>query len=669
MAHAFDRRRFLTSSAAGAAGALLTSGLAGEPAVAAAATAALPPAAAAPVSLSVDHPKIADRVPEPVRPFLMRQVRLEPGPFLAALEINRRYLRQLPNDRLAHMFNLTAGRSSAAPPFGGWENPKCELRGHFTGGHYLSAAALMVASTGDQRLKAKADALVAELYACQKVLGNGYLSAFPETLFDKLRMGEPVWAPFYTLHKILAGLLDMQQHAGNAQALEMAENLAGWIGRWTGPISDAEMARILNVEYGGMNEALYNLFSITGNWQYAATAHRFDHPEFFAPLAGFRDELKGLHANTHVPQVIGAARRYELTGDRYYRNVAEYFWREVTGHRAYATGGTSNGEWWTTPPGVLARQLGRGNQECCVQYNMLKLTRHVHAWTGDPRMMDYYERTLFNSRLGTQDAHGMKMYFVPLKPGFWTFYHSPYDSFWCCTGTGVEEFAKFGDSIYFHSGVEQLYVNLYLASRLAWPEMGLELLQQTNFPEEDTMRFRLKLQQPRQFTLNLRIPYWAVAGGRLLLNGRELPALASPGSYLSLRRTWRNGDRVSLQLPMRLHLAPMPDDYSVQAVMYGPLVLAAALGDERLTRNMMYGKYRNWEKGQPAYEPELVAPQGDLTRALEPVPGSPLTFRTIGQKPTLTFKPLYQIALQRYGVYWKVKNPDRPWWARDRGGK
>ncbi len=663
MARPLDRRQFLASSA-GAAGALLTTTALPPPAEGA------PPAssaaAGAPVSISVEHPKLSDRAPEPAHPFPLRQVQLEPGPFLTALEINRRYLHALPNDRLARMFNLTAGRASAAQPFGGWENPKCELRGHFTGGHYLSAAALMAASTGDERLQAKANALVAELYACQKAHGNGYLSAFPEALFDKLRMGEPVWAPFYTLHKILAGLIDMQQHCGNAQALETAEKLAGWIGRWTGPISDAEMARILNVEYGGTNEALYNLFSITGDWQYAATAHRFDHPEFFAPLAGFRDELQGLHANTHVPQVIGAARRYELTGDRYYRNVAEYFWREVTAHRAYSTGGTSNGEWWGTPPGVLAKQLGRGNQECCVQYNLLKLTRHVYAWTADPRMMDYYERTLFNSRLGTQDAQGMKMYFVPLKPGFWTFYHSPNDSFWCCTGTGVEEFAKFGDSIYFHSGRRQLYVNLYLASRLAWPELGLELRQQTDFPLEDTARFDMKLRQPRAFTLNLRIPYWANAGGRLSLNGRELPVLASPGSYVSLRRTWQSGDRVSLQLPMRLHLAPMPDDSTVQSVMYGPLVLAAALGSEGLTHAMMYGKYRNWEKGRPAPEPELEAPEGDLTRALEPVPGAPLTFRTTRQKKTLTFKPLYQIALERYGVYWKVKNPDRPWWSRRR---
>ncbi len=652
MSLTWNRRQFLSATAMGATGLWLGSEARGESNIPemtpnGIAKSQIPP------NSSVIHPQVADEAPELTHPFPLHRVKLLPSPFLAALETNRQYLMSLPNDRLAHMFRITAGLGSQAQPFGGWENPKCELRGHFTGGHYLSAAAHMHATTGDEAIQAKAGELVRTLAACQQAHGNGYLSAFPQGLFDRLREGKPVWAPFYTLHKIMAGLIDMQQHCGNAQALETAEKLAGWIGAWVGPISDAQMGRILNVEYGGMNEALYNLYSITGNRFYAAIAHRFDHKEFFDPLSEFRDELKGLHANTHVPQVIGAARRYELTGETYYRNVAQYFWQEVTAHRCYATGGTSNGEWWTTPPGVLAKQLGSRNQECCVQYNMLKLTRHIHSWTADARAMDYYERTLYNSKLGTQQQTGMKMYFVPLQPGFWTFYHSPDDSFWCCSGTGAEDFSKFNNSIYSSRG-DHLYINLYIPSLLEWPEAGLQLRQLTQYPLEESTDFELRLRQPREFTINLRVPWWADRGGELTINGKRLPALASPGSYLALRRVWQSGDRVSLRLPMHLHTAHMPDDERVQAAMYGPLVLAAELPTDGLTRNMMYGKYRNWETGKPTPEPEMVAPAGEITRALEPIPGTPLHFRTQGQKVPLRFIPLYQIRKQRYGVYWKV---------------
>ena len=243
---------------------------------------------------------------------------------------------------------------------------------------------------------------MAELAKCQEAKGTGYLSAFPESFFDRLSDGQGVWAPFYTLHKIMAGNLDMYTYCQSEQALAVAEGMARWMGHWTNGISDDHMQRILKTEYGGTNEALYNLSAITGKWQYFRTATRFEQPDFFDPLAGHRDELKGLHTNTNIPKVIGAARRYELTGDPYYHEVAQYFWEEVTQERAYVTGGTSNGEGWDTDAGNLSKALSLWSEECCCGYNMLKLTRHVHQWSADPRYMDYYERTLFNSRLGTQ---------------------------------------------------------------------------------------------------------------------------------------------------------------------------------------------------------------------------------------------------------------------------
>ncbi len=285
-----------------------------------------------------------ERIPWKVRPFPMKQVRLGEGACKQAMEADRRYLHSLPPDRLLHTFRVNAGFPSTAQPLGGWEAPDCELRGHYAGGHYLSAAALMYASTGDDELKANANTVVAELAKCQDALKSGYLSAFPIEFFDRLRERQKVWAPFYTIHKIMAGNLDMYVHCGNAQALEVAEKIAGWTAGYTQSLSYDHMQRVLGTEFGGMGESLSNLYALTGKEEYLEVAQRFDKKQFFDPLAAHRDELKGLHVNTHIPQVIAAARYYELTGDRRYRDIAEYFFDEVVSERSYCTGGTSNGE-------------------------------------------------------------------------------------------------------------------------------------------------------------------------------------------------------------------------------------------------------------------------------------------------------------------------------------
>ncbi|MFI5235992.1 MAG: beta-L-arabinofuranosidase domain-containing protein, partial [Gemmatimonadales bacterium] len=314
--------------------------------------------------------------PPRVLPFDLARITLRPGPVRDAAEVNRRFLLAQDADRLLHTFRLTAGLPTTAEPLGGWEAPVNELRGHYTG-HYLSACALMSAGLDDTELRQRGDHIVAELAVCQQKLGNGYLSAFPEEFFDRLRAGRPVWAPFYTLHKIMAGLLDMHLVGGNAQALDVLKGMARWTAGWVQPLGDFEMARVLEREFGGMNEVLYNLSTTTGEARWGELAHRFDHERIFAPLAAGRDELKGVHANTTIPKVIGAARRYELTGEPRYHDAAWYFWHEVTSRRAYCTGGTSNGEDWDTDPGVLSTALSEDTQEDCTTYNMQKLTRHL----------------------------------------------------------------------------------------------------------------------------------------------------------------------------------------------------------------------------------------------------------------------------------------------------
>jgi uncharacterized protein len=607
-----------------------------------------------------------NRVPMLVEPFPLEQVRLLDGPFLEAARTNQDYLNSLPEDRLVHNFRVTAGLPSSAEPLGGWEDPKCELRGHFTG-HFLSASALTYAATGDDAVKAKGDAIVADLAQCQQKFGDGYLSAFPDDFFDRLRDGKGVWAPFYTLHKIMAGNLDMYTYCHNQQALEVVEGMARWIGHWTTGISDAHMQRILQTEYGGMNEVLFNLSAITGNGGYFFTGGRFEKPAFFDPLAGHRDELKGLHVNTHIPEVIGAARRYELTAEPYYHEVAKYFWDEVVEERSYATGGTSNGERWLSDPGDLSTQLSVSSEECCCGYNMLKLTRHLHQWTADPRYMDYYERTLFNSRLGTQHPeNGFKMYYLPLQTGYWKFFNSRFNSFWCCTGTGAEEFSKFGDSIYFHND-HDVFVNLFIASEVRWPEKGLTIRQETRFPDQEGTTLAIKATAPVAAGINIRIPAWAVDGGSVSLNGQTLSAFSSPGSYLKIERTWADGDKLEVKLPMRLHTEPLLGDPTQQAVLYGPMVLAGRLGQDGLTEQMQY----DVDHGDTDLGPE-GAPRGtmavdvkslaDIRSAawVEPVAGESLTFRTVGSSNSTTLVPLSRVFGERYGVYWKVSRPR--WW-------
>jgi uncharacterized protein len=599
-----------------------------------------------------------DTAPIKTRPFELKHVRLRRGPFLNAAEVNRRYMASLNADSLLHMFRVTAGLPSSAKSLGGWEQPENELRGHFTG-HYLSACALINASLGDESLKARGDQLVAELGKCQKALGNGYLSAFPETFFDRLRAGTNVWAPFYTLHKIMVGLLDMHTYCGNLQALDVLKGMANWTRRFVDPLGDAHMARVLEREYGGMNDVLYNLYAVTGDRSYRQLAARFDHERIFAPLAEGRDELKGLHVNTQIPKIIGAARRYELTGESRSRDIADYFWREVTGKRCYCTGGTSNGEAWNSAPGKLAGELSGYTQECCCTYNMLKLTRHLFGWTADPHAADYYERALFNGILGTQHPEdGMTLYYVSLAAGYWKLFGLPLDAFWCCTGSGVESFGKLGDSIYFHDD-EGVYVNLQIASEVDWPEKGVKIIQDTTFPESDTTTISLRCKTPVRMPLRIRVPYWATRGGTVKLNGRELESFAEPSSYFVLNRTWQDGDKVEATMPMSLHVNAMPDDSTLQAAMYGPLVLFGKLGSEGLTKENLRAEPTPIRE-VPRYRvkataaPEFKTKSQDLRECIEPVPGRPLEFRTVGQAQNVTLVPFYKLLDERYGVYWKV---------------
>ena len=584
-------------------------------------------------------------------PFARADVHLLPGPFLAAEQANAEWLHSLPADRLLRNFRVNAGLPSSAEALGGWEKPDCELRGHFVG-HYLSACALMSASAGDAELLARGNEIVAELAVCQGRLSGGYLSAFPIEFFDRLQARKPVWAPFYTIHKIMAGLLDMYELTGNKQALQVLTAMAEWTGAWTAAITRQQMQMVLDTEYGGMNEVLYDLAAVRSDTSFAVVGDRFTKERFFNPLALRRDELRGLHTNTHIPQVIGAARRYELSSDPRFREVADTFWTNVTQTRAYATGGTSNNEGWLVQPNQLAAELfaGYNTTECCCAYNMLKLTRQLYTWRADARYFDYYERVLYNHRLGAISSTGTTQYYLGIVPGSWRTFGTPFDSFWCCNGTGAEEFSKLNDSIYFHTA-DALYVNLFIASDLNWKDRGLRLKQETKFPDEAETRLTLALDRPSRFALNLRVPEWVASAPVIRVNGTTASATALPGSYVSVDRTWESGDTVEMTLPMRLRLEPMADDSSLTAICYGPLVLAGEMGK---VEGAELGAMGPDLKKQPRVPvPAIPAAVKAPEKAIQPAERA-LVFRVSTQAGEIRLAPFYQVSGRQYSIYWRL---------------
>jgi DUF1680 family protein len=589
-----------------------------------------------------------------VRPFAMTEVRLLPGVFQKAQEANRKFLYEQTPDRLLHVFRANAGIASTAEPLGGWEKPDCELRGHFVG-HYLSACALSYASSGDKELKARGEYLVEELAKCQHRLEGGYLSAFPMEYFDRLGARKKVWAPFYTVHKIMAGMLDMHEHCGSAQALTVLNGMADWADKWSGARSEGQMQMVLDTEYGGMGETLYSMTALSGQEQFAKVGDRFIKKRFFNPLAMRRDELRGLHVNTHIPQVIAAARRYEISDDQRFRDVAEYFWQAVVGTRTYATGGTSNNEGWLVGPNQLATELKLNNEtnECCCSYNMLKLTRKLYEWTGDARLFDYYERALLNHRLGTVNDEGQTQYYLGVVPGSWRTFGTKYDSFWCCTGTGTEEYAKLNDSIYFHDE-DGIYVNLFIASEVNWSERKFRLRQETAFPEQAGTMLTVDADQPVKLTLRVRVPAWVAGGATVKINGKQSDVSAAAGSYLAITRTWTRGDRVEIGLPMELRYESMADDHFLRAILYGPLVLAGKLGKEGLSQEMQLGPMGPEIKKAPAIKiPEFEAGKKRLDEWIKPG-DRPMKFETSGQKANVSLEPFYKVSGERYSLYWKV---------------
>jgi hypothetical protein len=591
-----------------------------------------------------------------LQPFALADVRLLGGAFQRAQALDARYLRSLDADRLLQGFRVNAGLAPKAPRYGGWES--MELCPGHTLGHYLSACSMMWASTGQADFRRRVAYVVGELHDCQQASGSGLVCAFPDgdaPVRNALAGRPAAGVPWYTMHKILAGLRDAHVHAGDPRALPVLTRLADWIVEASQATSDERFQQMLGVEHGGMNEVLADLHALTGDARYLQLARRFNHRALLDPLAEGRDTLDGLHSNTQIPKVIGFARLAAATGDERYAKAARYFWGNVVHRRSFATGGNGDGEHFFPPAETVKHLDSAKTMETCCTYNMLRLTRALFTAEPSAAYADYHERALFNGILASQDPDtGMVTYFQPTRPAYPKLYGTPERSFWCCTGTGMENFAKLGDSIYFHDA-DTLYVNQFIASTLDWADKRVHLRQTTSFPEEPGTRLAVHAGRPTRFTLRVRHPAWC-AQLTLRLNGRPLLESSEPGRYVDVDRLWRDGDVLDVALPMQLHLQPLPGASDIAAVMLGPLVLAARMGrqgmgpgDDIVASEYVYGAVLK----SPADLPRLALRGRTLDEAVRPA-GAPLQFRTGAPGGDIDLAPFHRIAHERYSLYWRL---------------
>jgi DUF1680 family protein len=588
------------------------------------------------------------------------QVRLLEGTFKERAEINRRYLMALRSEHLLQNHYMEAGlwQPRAQPGVEmhwGWESPTCQLRGHFLG-HWLSAAARHCASTPDPALRGKAEAIVGELARCQRENGGEWAMSIPTTYLDWIARGKGVWAPHYTIHKTLMGLYDMVAYLGSDLALEVLEKAARWFHRWTGRFSRQEMDDMLDVETGGMMEVWANLYGLTGKPEHLDLVDRYARRRLFDRLIAGDDPLTNRHANTTIPEAHGAARAYEVTGDAYWRQAAEAYWRCAFKERgAFCTGGQTTGEIWT-PPFAFAARLGEKTQEHCVVYNMIRLADYLYRWSGDVAYADYVERNTYNGILAQQHPEtGMIAYFLPLRAGSRKVWGTPTTDFWCCHGSLVQAHTTHNAYIYYE-GEGGIALCQYIPSELLWRKDGVPVTVRQRFDREASgarvhepdgathrpsrwiVECTVTCEQPVPFALSLRLPWWLSGQATVTVNGEAQDVRSAPSSWHTIEHTWHE-DHVRIVLPYSLSTCPLPDAPSTMALMEGPVVMAG-LCDEGRTL-----------VGDPHDPTTFLVPDNEREWGV----WQAHTYRTTGQDRHLRFVPLYEVRDEPFTVYWEVR--------------
>jgi hypothetical protein len=602
--------------------------------------------------------------------FPLGDVTLLDGPFKHARDLNIQTLLKYDVDRLLAGYRKEAGLSEKAKSYPNWDG----LDGH-VGGHYLSALAMNYAATKNAECKRRMDYMLAELKACQDAneannpeWGKGYVGAVPNSkqIWSTLQKGDftafrSAWVPWYNVHKMYAGLRDAWAYAGSKEARIIFLKFCDWAINITASLTDAQMQSMLDTEHGGMNEIFADAYQMTGDEKYLTAAKRFSHRMLLNPMSQEIDNLDNKHANTQVPKAIGFARIGELSGDEKYKNAGSFFWQTVTTNRSLAFGGNSRREFFPSAAACTDFVNDVEGPESCNSYNMLKLSEDLFRTNPSAKYVDFYERALYNHILSTQHpVHGGYVYFTPARPRHYRVYSSPNEAMWCCVGSGMENHGKYNEAIYTHNH-DSLFLNLFIASELAWKEKGIKIRQQTNFPFEEGTKLSV-INGSSRFKLLVRYPSWVADHAlKILVNGKPVSYTSHPSSYVAIDRTWKKGDVVQVLLPMHNTIEHLPNVPEYIAIMHGPILLGAKTGTEDMkglvADDSRWGHIASGKKLPIDKAPIIIEDNiASLTGKLQPVAGKPLTFTAPQIKLinpiNVVFEPFFTIHDARYMMYW-----------------
>ena len=599
-----------------------------------------------------------------LKPAEKGSVKILPGVFRERMDVNRQYLLELDTNCLLQNFYLEAGiilpglqvvdNPETANLHWGWEAPTCQLRGHFLG-HWISAAAKLIAADGEPELRVKLDKIVSELARCQELNGGEWVGSIPEKYFTRLIKNQYIWSPQYVMHKTIAGLSDAYIYAGNTQALDILSHLSDWYITWTEKAAETNPHAVYAGEEAGMLEVWAQLYQLTKDEKYLTLAKRYADAGLFRKLKEGKDSLTNCHANASIPFTHGAAKMYEITGDSDWLEVIKLFWKvAVTDRGMFSTTGMNAGEFWV-PPHMQGHFLGSSDQEFCTVYNMVRTASYLLKYTGEAQYADYIERALYNGFLAQQNAQtGMPAYFLPLGAGSRKKWGTKTRDFWCCHGTMVQAQTLYPELVWFTDG-DKITAAQYIPSEFTAEMNGANVTvsqttgmkyynDQAFFDEKDDgqmsrwlLKFSVKCDKPVRFTLSLRVPEWA-KGVELEVNGKNTAAPVKDG-WLDITADWQN-DSVQVFFPSELRAETLPDMPELMSVVDGPIVLAGIIGSDCGITGA--------DKLNEQFMPQMEHTYGTF-------PWRQNSWRTRNQPQSVMFRPLYEVTDEEYTVYFTKK--------------